>query len=133
MTSPEGVHTADNAMPPLDDELAGLLEDLAAVQDPGVDQILAGLRLIALTPHSIDRTQTLVAVLAGGTDGLNVVALTGQIIARLASPDTNPALRTLPEERQKLAQLNGETTAFVLAHPDLAQFAADTSAAIDGI
>ena len=133
MTSPEGVHTADNAMPPLDDELAGLFEDLAAVQDPGVDQILAGLRLIALTPHSIDRTQTLVAVLAGGADGLNVVNVIGRVIARLADADTNPALRSLPLERQKTARREGQNAAFWLSDPDLHQTASETCAAIDGI
>lgn len=133
MTSTDWVHTADNAIPPLGTDLEGLFEDLAAVQDAGVDQILAGLRLIALTPHTVDRTQTLVAVLAGGSDGLNVVALIGEIVARLATADTNPALRQLDPERQKLAQLRGEGCAFVLAHPDLTQFAADTSAAIDGL
>jgi hypothetical protein len=133
MNGPHDVHTDGNAIPPLDRELAGLLEDLADVHDPGVDQIIAGLRLIALSRHSIDRTQTLVAVLAGGDDGTHLVAAIGQVIARLATPDTNPALRTLPFEQQKRAQLNGETTAFVLAHPELAQFAADTSAAIDGL
>lgn len=133
MTSTNWVHTADNAIPPLGTDLEGLFEDLAAVQDVGVDQILAGLRHIALTRHSVDRTQTLVAVLAGGSDGTNVVALLGQIVARLATADTNPALRALPEPQQKLAQLRGEGCAFVLAHPDLAQFAADTAAAIDGI
>jgi hypothetical protein len=133
MNHPGGVHTDGNAVPPLDDELAGLLEDLADVHDAGVDQIIAGLRLIALSRHSIDRTQTLVAVLAGGADGLNLVAAIGQVIARLATPDTNPALRTLPFDQQKRAQLHGETTAFVLAHPDLTQFASDTSAAIDGL
>lgn len=132
MNGPHGVHTAGNQVPALDDELAGLLEDFADVQDPGVDQIIAGLRLIALSRHSIDRTQTLVAVLAGGADGTNLVAAIGKVIARLANPDTNPALRTLELHQQKTAQLHGETTAFVLAHPDLTQFASDTSAAIDG-
>lgn len=132
MNGPHGLHTAGNQVPPLDDELAGLLEELADVHDPGVDQIIAGLRLIALSRHSIDRTQTLVAVLAGGADGTNLVAAIGQVIARLANPDTNPALRTLELHQQKTAQLHGETTGFVLAHPDLAQFASDTSAAIDG-
>jgi hypothetical protein len=133
MNGPNDVHTDGNAIPPLDDELAGLLEDLADVHDAGVDQIISGLRLIALSRHSIDRTQTLVAVLAGGADGLNLVAAIGQVIARLANADTNPSLRTLPLHQQKTTQLNGETTAFVLAHPDLAQFASDTSAAIDGL
>jgi hypothetical protein len=132
MNGPHDVHTEGNAIPPLDDELEGLLEDLADVHDAGVDQIIAGLRLIALSRHSIDCTQTLVAILAGGSSGTHLVAAIGQVIARLAGADTNPALRTLPLHQQKTAQLHGETTAFVLAHPELTQFAADTSAAIDG-
>lgn len=133
MTATHGVHTADNQMPPLGDDLEGLFEDLAAVHDAGVDQILAGLRLIALSRHSIDRTQTLVAVLAGGSDGLNLINLGGQTIARLADADSNPALRTLPLERQKDARREGQNAAYWLADPDLHQTAADTSAAIDGI
>lgn len=132
MTSPEGVHTADNAIPPLDADLEGLFEDLAAVRDAGVDQILAGLRLIALTPHSIDRTQTLVAVLAGGSDGLNLVNVIGRVIARLADADTNPALRQLPLDQQKNAQRAGELAYLALSDPDLHQTASETCAAIDG-
>lgn len=131
MTAPHGVHTADNAVPPITGELAGVLDDLAGIH-PGIDLIRDGIRLIALDRHTVDATQTLIAALAGGVDGTNVVNGLGQLIARLASADTNPALRALPLDQQKLAQLNGETTAFVLNHPDLAQFASDTSAAIDG-
>lgn len=127
------VHTADDQIPPLSADLEALFADLAAVQDPGIDQILAGLRLIALDRHDLDSTQTLVATLAGGSDGTHVVALIGQIIARLATPDTNPALRGLPDYQQKLAQLHGETTAFALTNSRIHQFAADTAAAIDGI
>ena len=127
------VHTAGNAIPPLDDDLEVLFEDLASVHDAGVEQILSGLRHIALTRHTPDRTQTLTAVLAGGSDGLHIVALIGQIIARLSNPDTNPSLRTLPFDLQKEAQLRGETTAFVLASDQLAAFASDTAASIDGI
>ncbi|MCL8016868.1 hypothetical protein [Streptomyces sp. AS02] len=130
MTSTNGVHTADNAIPPLGDDLEDLLEDLAAVRDPGVDQILAGLRYLALTRHTTDRTQTLIAALAGGSDGTNVVAAIGQVIARLTNPDSNPVLRDLAPDQQKRVQLHGETTGFVLAHHDLAQFASDTCAAI---
>ncbi|MGW2520469.1 hypothetical protein ACWC09_26340 [Streptomyces sp. NPDC001617] len=133
MNQHHGVHTADNAIPPLDTDLEGLFEDLAAVQDPGVDQILAGLRHIALSRHSIDRTQTLVAVLAGGSDGLNLVNVIGRVIARLADADTNPALRSLDLERQKTARREGANAAYWLADPDLHQTASDTSAAIDGI
>lgn len=133
MHNPGGVHTSGNQIPPLDGDLAGLLDDLAAVQDDAIDQILSGLRQLALKRHTADRTQTLIAALAGGADGTNVVTAVGQVIARLTNPDTNPALRHLPLEQQKLTQLHGETTGFVLAHPDLHQFASETSAAIDGI
>ncbi|AKZ60720.1 hypothetical protein SAM23877_p011 (plasmid) [Streptomyces ambofaciens ATCC 23877] len=126
------VHTADNAVPPLDDDLAGLLEDLAAVQDPAIDQILSGLRLLALTRHTVDRTQTLIATLAGASDGTNVVSAIGLLIARLSDPDTNPALRTLPLDQQKNAALAGERACFALTDPELHQAASDTSAAIDG-
>lgn len=127
------VHTADHAVPPLDDDLADLLDDLAAVQDVGIDQIIAGLRHIAVTPHTVDRTQTLIAVLAGADSGLNLITATGQIIARLADPDTNPALRGLPLEQQKTARHAGELAAYALSDPDLHQTASETCAAIDGI
>ncbi|GAA3590627.1 hypothetical protein [Streptomyces osmaniensis] len=126
------VHTADNAMPPLDPELEGLLEDLAAIHCPGIDQILSGLRYIALTRHTADRTQTLIAVLAGGSDGLNLVNVIGQTVARLADSDTNPSLRQLPLDTQKEARQHGQNAAYWLADPDLHQTASDTCAAIDG-
>jgi len=128
---PHTVHTEGNAVPPLDDDLAGLLDDLAGIH-PGIDQILDGIRLLAVDRHTVDTTQTLIAALAGGADGTNVLNLIGHAIARLANADTNPCLRTLPLDQQKTVQLNGECTAHVLAHPDLHQFASDTSAAIDG-
>lgn len=127
------VHTADNAVPPLDDELAWLLEDLAAVQDDAIDQILSGLRLLALKRHTADRTQTLIATLAGGADGTNVVTAIGRVIARLADADTNPALRTLPLDQQKTATRAGQLACLALADPDLHQTASETCAAIDGI
>lgn len=132
MNHPGGVHTPGNQIPALSPELEDLFEDLAAVHDAGIDQILSGLRLIALSRHTVDRTQTMVAVLAGGADGLNLVAAIGQIIARLADADTNPALRTLPLERQKAARREGQNAAYWLADPDLHQTASETSAAIDG-
>ena len=132
MAGPHEVHTAGNAVPPLDDELAGLLDDLAGVH-PGIDLIRDGLRLIALDRHTVDMTQTLVAVLAGGSGGLNLVNTIGQLIARLADADTNPALRHLPLEQQKQARREGQNTAYWLADPDLHQTASETSAAIDGV
>ncbi|MER6249355.1 hypothetical protein [Streptomyces griseorubiginosus] len=131
MTSTNPVHTAGNAVPPLDSELEGLLDDLAGVH-PGIDLIRDGLRLVALDRHTVDMTQTLVAVLAGGSDGLNLINTIGQVIARLADADTNPALRTLPLDVQKTARREGQNAAYWLADPELHQTASETSAAIDG-
>lgn len=127
------VHTAANAVPAIDGtELGGLLDDLAGFH-PGIDLIRDGLRLIALDRLTVSQTQTVIAVLAGGSDGLNLVAAIGQLIARLADPDTNPALRTLPLDQQKTARREGANAAYALTDPDLHQTAAETSAAIDGI
>lgn len=133
MAGPQQVHTAGNAIPPLDDDLAGLLDDLAAVQDPGIDQLIDGLRYLALSRYTADRTQTLIATLAGGADGTNLVTAIGRTIARLADSDTNPALRTLPLDQQKNAALAGENAYRALADEDLHQTASETCAAIDGI
>lgn len=125
------VHTAGNAVPPLDDDLQDLIDDLRGIH-PGLDLALDGIRHLLLDRHTPDTTQTLIAGLAGGSDATNLIALIGAGIARLAHPDNNPALRCLPLDRQKTIQLRGEVTGHVLAHPDLGQFASDTSAAITG-
>lgn len=126
------VHTEGNAVPAVDGtEVGGLLEDLDGIND-GLNLIRDGIRLIATTRHTLDQTQTLIAALAGGTDGTHLVNLIGELIARLSNPDSNPCLRDLPLDQQKLIQLRGEGTAFALSHDQLAQFASDTSAAITG-
>jgi hypothetical protein len=125
------VHTPGNAVPALDADLDGLHEDLRGIH-PAIDLILDGYRLLALDRHTTDMTQTLIAAIAGGSDGTNLTNLGGQTIARLANPDSNPALRDLPLNQQKRIQLHGETAAFALNHDQLAQFASDTSAAITG-
>lgn len=132
MTNPAGVHTADDQMPPLGDDLQDLFDDLAAVQDPGADQMLAGLRYMALNRYTTDETQTRIAWAGGGADGTNFLTLLGKVIARLADADTNPALRSLPLEQQKNARREGQNAAYWLADPDLHQTASDTCAAIDG-
>nr|WSZ21162.1 hypothetical protein OH837_48825 [Streptomyces canus] len=127
------LHTEANAIPTIDGtDIGGLLDDLAGVHH-GIDLIRDGLRHLALDRHTVDMTQTLVAVLAGGSGGLNLINTIGQLIARLADADSNPALRTLPLERQKTARREGQNTAYWLADPDLHQTASETSAAIDGV
>ncbi|MFD9004418.1 hypothetical protein ACFV0T_26255 [Streptomyces sp. NPDC059582] len=125
-------HTAANAVPPVDGtELGNLLDDLAGCH-PGIDLIRDGLRLIALDQHTPDTTQTLVAYLAGSA-GADILTAIGQTVAHLTSPDTNPALRTLPDDQQKTAQHHGENLVHHLADPDLHQHASEAAAAIDGI
>ena len=132
MTVPGGLHTEHDSVPGLDEDLAALFEELAAVQDPGINQILAGLRYIALTRYTADQSQTRIAALAGGSDGTNVITAIGRVLARLADANSNPALRTIPLEQQKNARLAGELACMALADPDLHQTASETCAAITG-
>ncbi|MGW2844662.1 hypothetical protein [Streptomyces sp. NPDC001274] len=122
------VHTPGNAVPPLDDEFDGLLDDLAGFH-PGVDQIISGVRLLALDRHDLDTTQTLLAVVAG-SDGADLLTALAYLVGRLSAADTNPALRTLPLDRQKRAQQHGEAAVYDLTDPDLHTAASEASAAI---
>lgn len=131
MTSTNWVHTADNAIPPLDDELEDLLAALRGIH-PALDLMADAYRTLLLDRHTVDASQTIAAAL-GGWEYRNFVALAGLAIQRLSNPDSNPCLRELPLDQQKIAQLRGEGTAFAFTSPTLAQFAADTSAAIDGL
>ncbi|MFD8384342.1 hypothetical protein ACFV2X_38470 [Streptomyces sp. NPDC059679] len=131
ITARPGAQTpaVDTAVPPLDDELDGLLEDLAGFGS-GTDQLVDGLRYLALTAHSLDSTQTTLAVLAG--NGPNIVTAIAALIARLGDPAQNPALRDLPADRQDQAR---ELTTQYAHYDD--QFAphdliSETTAVIDG-
>ncbi|MFE3381315.1 hypothetical protein [Streptomyces anulatus] len=124
------VHTAGNAVPPLDADLAGALDDLDGIH-PGIDLIRDGIRHLALDRHTADDTQTLLATLAGSA-GADVITAVGHLVARLANADHNPALRTLPLDVQKTAQRHGEQAAYHLADPDLHQPASEASASITG-
>ncbi|WP_098007876.1 hypothetical protein [Streptomyces sp. sk226] len=124
------VHTAGNAVPPLDTDLAGALDDLDGIH-PGIDLIRDGIRHLALDRHTADTTQTLLAALAGSA-GADVITAIGHLIARLADADHNPALRTLPFDVQKTARRHGEQAAYHLNNPDLHQPASEASAAITG-
>ncbi|WP_331731780.1 hypothetical protein OG298_45075 (plasmid) [Streptomyces sp. NBC_01005] len=125
-TSP--LHTDDHQVPPLDDDLANVLDDLVAIH-AGVDLIRSGIRLLALDRHTTDNTQTLLAALAG-SNGADILTALAHLIARLSTADTNPALRHLPLNQQKAAQQHGEAAQFDLTDPDLHQHASEASAAI---
>jgi hypothetical protein len=104
------VHTADNAVPPLNDDLAGLLDDLRGFHY-GLDLIADGVRALALDRLTIPQTQTVVTMLAGSTDPagqqIDVAALIAALVARLLNADENPALRTLPATVQDQARTAG--------------------------
>lgn len=124
------VHTAGNAVPPLDPDLAGALDDLAGIH-AGIDLIRDGIRLLALTRHTADGTQTLLATLAGSA-GADVITAVGHLVARLANADLNPALHGLPLDTQKTTRLRGEQAAHHLLDTRLHQPASEASAAITG-
>jgi hypothetical protein len=124
------VHTAANAVPPVDGtELGDLLEDLDGIHE-GIEWIRNGIRLLALCRLTPEQTQTAIVTLAGGTDGTDVLTAIGLLVARLTNPDSNPALRTLDLNAQKDCQLHGELLVHDLADDDLHQHASDASAAI---
>ncbi|MEU0836055.1 hypothetical protein [Streptomyces sp. NPDC005969] len=132
MTTTNLVHTAGNQALPLDDDLADLLDRLAGVH-PGIDLMREGIRLLALDHHDTDQTQTVIAFLAGSSDGTDILTALAHLIARLSNADTNPSLRTLPLDRQKTAQHHGEQAQFHLTDDWLHQHASEASAAIDGV
>lgn len=130
MSAPHPATDAAGAVPPLDADLEDLLDGIRGVH-PDLDEIADRFHHLLLDRHTLDTSQSLIAAL-GGWERHNMVALIGLAIQRLATPDSNPCLRALPEHRQKLAQRIGENTAFFLTGPNLAQLAADTAAVIDG-
>lgn len=125
------VHTADGAVPPLDDDLAGVLDDLAGIH-PGIDLIRDGIRLLALSGHSLDKTQTLLATIAG-SDGFDVLTALSLLVQRLTNPTANPCLRALPLQVQKDVQHLGEQHVYETAEFASREPVAEAAARIDGI
>ena len=131
MTGPHHVHTEGNAVPSVDDtELGGILADLDGIH-AGLDLIRDGIRLLAHDRHTLNTTQVLLAVLAGSPDSTDLLAALGRLIERLANPDTNPALRSLPLDQQKEAAHQGWLTAHNLTDPDHRNTASRACAALD--
>ncbi|MFF9003637.1 hypothetical protein ACF1GW_38730 [Streptomyces achromogenes] len=131
MTGPHHVHTEHNAVPNVDEtDLGDTLADLADIH-AGIDLIRDGIRLLAHDRHAVGTTQVLLAALAGSPDGTDVLAAIGQLVARLADPDTNPALRSLPHHQQKEAAHQGWLTAHNLNDPELRTSASRACAALD--
>lgn len=129
--APHHVHTEGNAVPPLDEQLADLIDGLRGT-NPGLDQIADGLQHLALQRHTTDQTQTTIARLAGNADD-DAIAVIGHLIARLTNADSNPGLRTLPLDLQKKTQHEGEDALFALTDRHIHQPAAEAAGSIDGL
>ncbi|HEY5835015.1 hypothetical protein [Streptomyces sp.] len=104
------MRTADAVVPPLDEEIEGLLDDLDGIH-AGVDLIRAGFRVLGLAALDRERTQTVLAAL-GGSEGADVMSLLAATIQRLTSYDANPALRGLGDDTAKDVRRIGEAVAF---------------------
>lgn len=131
-TPTKATTTAVTPVPPLDDDHAGILDDLAGF-GPAIDLIRSGFRLLATTPLTCDQTQTLVAVLAGSPDDTDILGLLAATIARLSNADTNPCLRELhPDTTANLCRL-GEAFRFDTTQYAPRDLAAEISAQIDGV
>jgi hypothetical protein len=117
-------------VPPLDDDLEILLEDLDGLRWlPGMAQILDGFRTTLTAQFSPDETQTLCAGIAGSA-GADLLSLLGRAVQRLTDPASNAGLMSLNEEQRKAVRTAGERTAFVLDDPDVHQPAVDAAGAI---
>ncbi|MEU6979594.1 hypothetical protein [Streptomyces sp. NPDC046371] len=117
-------------VPPLDDELDGVLADLAGVH-PGVDMIRDGIRLLALDALTADKTQTVLSTIAG--TGTDVFAALGLLVQRLTNPDKNPGLGGLDAETAKTVEHEGELFAYEVAEFAPREHTTEAAALIDGI
>ena len=121
--------TDGNAVPPLDAELAGVLDDLAGIH-AGMDLLRDGIRLLALDRHTLDDTQLITVSLAGSPDGIDVLTAIGLLVARLTNPDAAPCLRALTFEAQKETQRHGENLLHQLTDQHLHGHASNASGCI---
>ncbi|MER8003048.1 hypothetical protein [Streptomyces sp. NPDC095613] len=110
------VHTPGNAVPPLDDDLDGVLDDTSHIH-AGLDQIRDGIRHLALDRLTADHTQTILSALAG-SDGADILTGLALLVQRLTDADTNPALRGLPLALQKTIRHLGEQHSHELNYLD---------------
>lgn len=123
------LHTPANAVPALAPGFEAALDAIRGIH-PGLDLIADGYRLIALDRLTLETTQTVLVALAGSPDGEDVLTVHAHTAARLTSPDTNPALRSLDLAAQKDVQGCGAHLAFALSRPDLHQHASNASGSI---
>lgn len=127
------IPTRPPEVPPLDENgLGGTLEDLSGFQLAGLDMVLDGLRLLALSRLTPEQTTNALVALTGDSDGDGVITAIGQLVERLTNPDTNPALDVLDAETAKDVQVYGERYRHELAEMNPGHLAAEAVARIHG-
>ncbi|OKJ52553.1 hypothetical protein [Streptomyces sp. CB02261] len=117
-------------VPPLDDELASVLDDMVGIH-PAIDLMVDALRFLALDKLTADKTQSALVTLAGAD--ANVVSTIGLVVQRLTNPATNPGLAVLDAQTAKDVQQLGEQFAYDLAELAPGDKTTEAAALIDGI
>jgi hypothetical protein len=122
------VKTTNTSVPA---QITDLVDDLTGFH-PALDRAAQALEDLAAADLDLDRSQSLVAALGGLADG-SFATLVGLVLRQIASPDTNPALAGLPDDRkQKLRRLGAEYAA-AIDDDYLERCASEASAVIDGV
>lgn len=117
--------------PALTNEIADLMDDLTGFH-PALDRAVAALGDLAVADLNIDRSQSAVAALGGLADG-SFATLLGLVLRHIASPDHNPALIDLPEDRKQTLRRLGAEYAAAIDDGYLERRASEAAAVIEGV
>lgn len=124
------MNTTTISTPALSTEIADLMDGLTGFH-PALDRIVAGFGELLSADLSADESMSAVAVLGGLVDG-SFATLLGLSLRRLADPDANPALASLPEEQQQLLRRIGAEYAAEADNDAQRNRAASAAAVIEG-
>lgn len=112
-------------------EIADLMDALTGFH-PALDRAVSALAELAVADLDADQSQTAVAALGGLEEG-HFATLLGLVVRHIASPDTNPALADLPDERKQTLRRLGAEYAAAMDDEHTKSLASEASAVIDGI
>jgi hypothetical protein len=122
--------TTAATVPAVTSQIADLMDDLTGFHQ-ALDRIVAAFGELLTADLDADQSQTAIAVLGGLADG-HLATLLGLTLRKIASPDTNPALADLTDDRKQTLRRLGAEYAAAIADDYTTRVAAEASAAIDG-
>lgn len=125
------MNTTARTTPALTNEIADLMDVLTGFH-PALDRAVSALGELALADLTADQSQTAVAALGGLEDG-HFATLLGLVVRHIASPEMNPALVGLPDDRKQTLRRLGAEYAAAIDSLDMTELASEASAAIDGV